>query len=154
MYLEKVTAFVLRIGEFGGELLVFKHPTAGVQLPAGTVETGELPESAVTREVLEETGLVARVVRKNGVEERDAPAGSGYLRSSAVQLRFSPRDEAILAGKVLPRCLVHLGDRRDGFIHVHYHEFDLNQQPPCYGRLRAGCLKKRLRRAHAVIFFW
>lgn len=40
--LHKVTGFVTR----GRELLVFRHPTAGVQLPAGTVEAGETPEAA------------------------------------------------------------------------------------------------------------
>ena len=39
------------------ELLVFKHPTAGVQIPAGTVERDEDIETAVKREVYEETGL-------------------------------------------------------------------------------------------------
>lgn len=129
MVLEKVTAFVLRIGERGWELLIFRHPTAGFQLPAGTVETGESPEQAVLREVLEETGLMARVVCKMGVEEKEAPYGRGFLRSSAVAVRFAPRDDAILPGKVLPRSLYQLGERRDGYVHVHYQEYDLNQQP-------------------------
>lgn len=53
----KVTAFVTREGGKGRELLVFRHPTAGVQLPAGSIEPGESPEAAVLREVAEETGL-------------------------------------------------------------------------------------------------
>ena len=50
---QKITAFIVR--ERGGvkEVLVFKHPTAGVQIPAGTVEKGEDLETAVN----EETGL-------------------------------------------------------------------------------------------------
>ena len=54
---QKVTAFIVR--ERGGlkELLVFKHPTAGIQIPAGTVEAGEDIETAVKRETYEETGL-------------------------------------------------------------------------------------------------
>jgi 8-oxo-dGTP pyrophosphatase MutT (NUDIX family) len=130
MYLEKVTAFVLRPGELGRELLLFKHPTAGYQLPAGTVEAGEQPESAVLREVLEETGLAAKVARKLGVDERDAPPGSAYLRSSVLPVRFAPREEAILPGDALPRCLVNLGERKEGFVHVHYQEFNLSLQPP------------------------
>ncbi|HEV8639334.1 MAG TPA: NUDIX domain-containing protein [Chloroflexota bacterium] len=51
--LDKVTGFVTR----GQELLVFLHPRAGVQLPAGTVEPGESVQAAVLREVREEAGL-------------------------------------------------------------------------------------------------
>ena len=41
-------------------LLVFSHPnspSAGIQVPAGTIEEGERPEEAVMREAREETGL-------------------------------------------------------------------------------------------------
>jgi 8-oxo-dGTP pyrophosphatase MutT (NUDIX family) len=42
----------------GGRLLVFSHPEdGGMQLPKGTVETGEAPEDAVRRELLEESGI-------------------------------------------------------------------------------------------------
>lgn len=42
-------------------LLVFRHPyepEAGIQVPAGTIEPGEMPEEAVLREAWEESGLV------------------------------------------------------------------------------------------------
>ncbi|QDG53602.1 GNAT family N-acetyltransferase [Persicimonas caeni] len=54
--LVKVTAFVVTADE-PHHLLVFGHPTAGLQLPAGTVEPGETPIAAAKREVWEETGL-------------------------------------------------------------------------------------------------
>ena len=38
---EKVTAFVTQEAPQGVELLLFEHPHAGIQLPAGTVELGE-----------------------------------------------------------------------------------------------------------------
>ena len=44
-YLPKVTAFVTRQGAHGTELLLFKHPNAAIQLPAGTI-TGLPAESA------------------------------------------------------------------------------------------------------------
>ena len=48
-----------------GHLLVFKHPFAGVQLPKGTIEQGELPEEAVLRELEEESGInTGRVITK------------------------------------------------------------------------------------------
>jgi len=42
------------------KLLVFEHPLspeAGIQVPAGTVKSGESPEDAMMREAQEETGL-------------------------------------------------------------------------------------------------
>lgn len=53
---QKVYAYITR----GEQLLVFRHvdlPEAGIQVPGGTMEPDELPESAVLREALEETGL-------------------------------------------------------------------------------------------------
>jgi 8-oxo-dGTP diphosphatase len=53
---QKVYAYITR----GEQLLVFNHvdfPEAGLQVPGGTLEPDELPESAVLREAAEETGL-------------------------------------------------------------------------------------------------
>jgi 8-oxo-dGTP pyrophosphatase MutT (NUDIX family) len=55
--IEKVTAFVTRTVKGRRELLLFQHPYAGIQIPAGTVEPGEAPEAAAIRETHEETGL-------------------------------------------------------------------------------------------------
>lgn len=68
----KVVGYVVR----SGRLLVFTHDDApleitGVQVPAGTIEPGESPDHAVVREVREETGLAARIVRDLGVDHFD-----------------------------------------------------------------------------------
>ncbi len=55
--IEKVTLFITREAQTGIQLLMFQHPIAGIQLPAGTVEAGETPEQAAYREAFEETGL-------------------------------------------------------------------------------------------------
>lgn len=55
--LTKVTALVVRPGVSGAELLVFDHPLAGTQLPAGTGLPGEDPVTAARRELFEETGV-------------------------------------------------------------------------------------------------
>ena len=56
--IQKVTAFIIRESNSAKELLVFKHPTTGIQIPAGTVEEGEDIETAVKRETTEETDML------------------------------------------------------------------------------------------------
>jgi len=53
--IEKVTIFVTDTGE--RNLLLFRHTFAGIQIPAGTVESGETSLQAAKREAAEETGL-------------------------------------------------------------------------------------------------
>ncbi len=78
-YLEKVTAFITRSGPDGTELLLFQHPNAGIQIPAGTVEEGETLEQAVLREVSEETGLThARIIRHIGWHD-ELPPGATHV---------------------------------------------------------------------------
>jgi ADP-ribose pyrophosphatase YjhB (NUDIX family) len=59
----------------GTDLLIFRHPDhpeAGLQVPGGTIESGESPEDAVMREAREETGLPdLRLVRFLGEQVRD-----------------------------------------------------------------------------------
>jgi 8-oxo-dGTP pyrophosphatase MutT (NUDIX family) len=59
MTVHKVTTFITRTGPAGQpQLLLFQHPQAGVQIPAGTVEVGEDWQTAALREATEETGLI------------------------------------------------------------------------------------------------
>lgn len=53
----KAVAAVVRDYGRGSELLVFRHPFAGVQLPKGTVEPKEAYAAAALRELHEESGL-------------------------------------------------------------------------------------------------
>lgn len=72
--LRKVTAYITRRCSNGKEVLVFRHPLAGLQLPAGTVEDGQSPADAVLREVEEETGIAgARIITELLVEETTVP---------------------------------------------------------------------------------
>jgi ADP-ribose pyrophosphatase YjhB (NUDIX family) len=53
---EKVYAYITQ----GDQLLVFRHvdfPDAGIQVPGGTVQSGEFLRDAVVREAFKETGL-------------------------------------------------------------------------------------------------
>ncbi|MFC6734272.1 MULTISPECIES: NUDIX domain-containing protein [unclassified Haladaptatus] len=74
-YVQKVCAYITR-GD--GELLVFKGPGhEGFQIPKGTIEPGEEPQSAVLREIAEETGL-------------GAVNGTRHLATDVWTRRFSP----------------------------------------------------------------
>ncbi len=70
----KVVAYIT----YDNQLLVFRHmafPEAGIQVPAGTIETGEDAETAVMREAFEETGLTNLVLKRNlGIREHDMGA--------------------------------------------------------------------------------
>ena len=66
--LQKAVACVVRRRSARAELLAFQHPTAGVQLPKGGIEPHEAPATAVLRELLEESGISAAVVRAKVAE--------------------------------------------------------------------------------------
>lgn len=57
--MRKVCACVVRHGGNGPEVLVFDHPSAGTQLPKGTLDPHEDAAGGVLRELAEETGVVA-----------------------------------------------------------------------------------------------
>lgn len=72
---QKVVAYIVR----DGRLVVFVHADderldqSGLQVPAGTVHPGELPEVAAVREATEETALGGLAVERYlGVAEYDA----------------------------------------------------------------------------------
>ncbi len=66
-YTHKVCPVILRKQGDTWQILAFKHPKAGTQLIKGTLEAGEQPETAVLRELAEESGIEqAAVVEKIG----------------------------------------------------------------------------------------
>ena len=60
--MEKLCPVLFRNAGMGRELLVFRHPSAGIQLVKGTREAGEPREAGALRELAEESGISTAVV--------------------------------------------------------------------------------------------
>lgn len=119
--LEKVTCFCVRYIDGVEQLLLIKHPTAGFQVPAGSVEHGELPVDAASREVFEETGLGSDVIMSSRLihieQKRLSDADTFLLRYPS---QAEPGDRYFRRG--LPVEVVN-----DQII---YREWDFNTDPP------------------------
>lgn len=55
--IKKIVPVILRSVDQHIEILVFRHPTAGIQIVKGTVEANEKLEDAAIRELYEESGI-------------------------------------------------------------------------------------------------
>ena len=129
--IEKVAALILRENEEQKELLTFKHPTAGRQLPAGTVEENELPETALLREIKEEAGLTRiEIVKKLG-ENISFTKEDEFILLKPVRFYAWPVQRAARVGPLHTRGVrVELVERKAGFIRVRDRDVDINQTPP------------------------
>jgi 8-oxo-dGTP pyrophosphatase MutT (NUDIX family) len=128
--IEKVTAFITRESGDGHDLLLFKHPNAGIQIPAGTVEDNETPEEAVLREVSEETGLTSLSVGQYlGCREDRLPEGQRILVEST-KVYARPDVTSFDWAHLRKGILVTLSGRRiGGFSQVTYDELDRVPNP-------------------------
>ena len=122
---QKVTAFIVRERRGVKELLVFKHPTAGVQIPAGTVEEGEDIEAAVKRETYEETGLrLVEIEGYLGCFENELGDDQRII-AKTTQVYIEPNLTAIPYKRKLPKGLTvdYLSTQED-FTHISYIEYE------------------------------
>lgn len=144
---QKVTAFITRQGITRPELLVFRHPLAGVQLPAGTVEIGETVEQALVREVAEETGLTEVYIQQHlGIQETTLPEDRRMVLQPAKLLDAAAFDASSLPFPLTRGMTLRvLGEQRDErharFLQVCYEEYDLNTIPPRLRRSITGWLR-------------
>lgn len=121
---EKVTAFIIRSTPNGPLLLLFEHPNAGIQIPAGTVEAGETPEQAVLREIKEETGLTAPVLRRYlGMQEENLPEDQ-RLVASATTVYARPDLSSFDWAHLHRGTPVEVLRQVPGFTQVKYEEWD------------------------------
>ncbi len=126
---EKVTAFITRKQEDSYYLLLFEHPSAGFQIPAGTVESDETPEAAVVREVAEETGLKSpSTCRYLGCAESKLPEGQRII-GEPTKVYARPDATSSNWAHLRKGILVALLRKADGFSQVTYEEFDRVPDP-------------------------
>jgi len=160
-FLEKVTAFVTRHGPRGLELLLFEHPQAGVQIPAGTCDPalggaygGETPEQAALREVLEEAGLGWLVVRALIGQRDELPPGATHVVARQATL-YSRPDPASFDWASLRRGIgVRLLRWEAGYAQVTYEEGDRYPDPRYVSYQLTGWLEEdALARANRRYFF-
>lgn len=124
-----MTAFITRPGASGPELLLFEHPHAGIQIPAGSVARGEAPEAAARREAEEETGLVDLALRAYlGAADDLLPEAQALLRETT-PVYVRPRLDAWPCGEVRLGMQVRVERQAPGFVQVTYLEYDRVPDP-------------------------
>jgi 8-oxo-dGTP pyrophosphatase MutT (NUDIX family) len=129
---QKVTAFMVRERNGVEELLVFKHPTAGIQIPAGTVEAGEDIETAVKREAYEETGLqLVEIENYLGYIENELENNQRII-AETTQVYIEPSLNAMpYAEKLTKGLTVDYHSTQGDFTHISYIEYDRHPNPTC-----------------------
>ena len=130
--IEKVTAFITRERDGVKELLLFKHATTGIQIPAGTVEEGEELEIAVKREVYEETGLqIVEIEKYLGCVENKLGAKERIV-TRTTQVYMEPNLNAMPYKQKLTRGLtVDYNSTHKDFTNISEIEYDKFPNPTC-----------------------
>ncbi|MCC6607160.1 MAG: NUDIX domain-containing protein [Anaerolineae bacterium] len=131
MTIHKVTAFITRSGRQGQpQLLLFQHPQAGVQLPAGTVDEGEVWETAVLREAFEETGLTQLTIHRYlGKIDNELAPGEAILNQDS-HIFSQPDVQSLPFAPLFTRGMTFVvGERNGRFRHIIYQEYDQLPNP-------------------------
>lgn len=128
--MDKVTAFIIRDGPAGPELLILQHPYAGLQLPAGTVEPDESLPQAALREAQEESGLSAlEIVRELGIEELDLRSMQRAIMSRTQTVYARPDPTGFDWASIRSGLWVDVLRRVPGWAHVRFTEWDVWPNP-------------------------
>lgn len=124
MLIEKITAFITREKDSGPELLLFEHPQAGIQIPAGTVEPGETPEGAALREAAEETGLSNLTISQYlGAKVTKLP-GDQRVIGAYTTVYARPDINSFDWVHIRPGITVSVIREAEQFVQILYQEFD------------------------------
>jgi 8-oxo-dGTP pyrophosphatase MutT (NUDIX family) len=120
--LEKVTAFILRKGPGGPDILLFEHPSAGIQIPAGTVEEGEDPRTAALREAREESGLEGLNLEASLGSSTERPVIGDHFIARATTVYSRPDLASVDWARYRCGLTVRFLRRINGFAHVSFEE--------------------------------
>lgn len=127
--LHKVSALITRKNGSTQDLLVFRHPTAGIQVPAGTVEAGESLEDAVFREIQEEAGITqVRLLKKLATLEQPLKTNQRVLLQST-RLMSEP-EGGLLEFSLTRGTIVRMRHQQKQATEIAYEEYDFNLPDP------------------------
>lgn len=121
--MEKVTAFILR--NDNSEILLFKHRDNSIQIPSGTVESGETVEEALYREICEETGIQTSSitsVRKIDFINNDLERNELVIENFA-DIYSEPSFNSYKWGKLRKGITVNGVGKENDFVQIEYKEF-------------------------------
>jgi membrane protein len=126
----KVTGLVTRNSDHGPQLLLFQHPSAGIQLPAGSVVVGEEAETAVLREVTEETGLTHLKIKQHLGRWENELAEDECIIATTAHALLEPDSQSLPYQTPFQRGLtVQFDGWVNGFAKVAYLEYDQFPDP-------------------------
>lgn len=150
--LQDVTSFIVRPRP--REVLLLRHPFAGIQFPAGMVEASETPEAAAVRAALDQTGVdgVGGPVPA-GVTVEEV-VGDGWLVAETTPVFFRP-DERSPSWAILRRGVSVTSEREQGgFVQVTYEEVDRSPSPQYLtARITGWVAREALARVRRRCFF-
>lgn len=126
---EKVTAFVTRPTGQGDELLLFQHPSAGIQLPAGTVEQDEAPAAAALREAQEETGLAGFASQRHLTSAADPLPAGAVVVTGAAPVYERPDLSSAAWAKLRRGIVVKVLRRQPGFAQINVETWNSLDNP-------------------------